>query len=151
MKILDLGIQFHYNFCTILLWSITFLAYSCQGLSDTFTKYLPQHSPTFHNIPQHSTTFQNIPQYYTTFHNIPQPSTTFNNIPHHSRTFHTLPHLMRSKTTIHSVSYKKKNCIRETKHLATDADSSTNTKKILRVRQNSSQKKKICAPILHTL
>ena len=139
MKILDLGIQFHYNFCTILLWSITFLAYSCQGLSDTFTKYLPQHSATFHNIPKHSTILHNIPQYSTTFHNIPQHSTTFHIIPEHSTRCHTWWDLKLQYILYHI----KKNCIRETKHLATDADSSTNTKKILRVRQNSSKKKKI--------
>ena len=35
----------------------------------------------------------------------------------------------------------KKSCIRETKNLSTDADSSNDTKKILLVRQNSQQQK----------
>jgi hypothetical protein len=37
----------------------------------------------------------------------------------------------------------------ETKHLSTDADSSTDTKKILLVRQNLPKNKLFCAAILH--
>ena len=51
------------------------------------------------------------------------------------------------------ISYQKSR-IRETKHLSTDADSSTDTKKILLVRQNLPKKKeekKFCAAILHPL
>ena len=41
--------------------------------------------------------------------------------------------------------------MQETKNLSTDADSSTNTKKILLVRKNSQKKKLFCAEILHPL
>ena len=44
----------------------------------------------------------------------------------------------------------EKSCIRETKHLSTDADSSTDTKKILLVRKNRKKLlKKKCAAILY--
>ena len=46
----------------------------------------------------------------------------------------------------------KKSRIRETKHLSTDADSSTDTKNILLGRQNSPKKKLFfCVAILHPL
>ena len=45
----------------------------------------------------------------------------------------------------------KKSRIRETKHLLTDADSSTDTKKSLLVRQNSPKKKLIFARRFYTL
>ena len=45
----------------------------------------------------------------------------------------------------------KKIPIREIKHLLTDADSNTDIKKILLVRQNSPKKLFFCAAILHPL
>ena len=53
---------------------------------------------------------------------------------------------------VSSFPWQKKSLIRETKNLSTDADSSTDTKKILLVRQNSPKINLFfCAVILHPL